>query len=282
MPAPFGWRCLTSPGMPRTPAPSHRTVRAVLPHTALRSPSATGMHGPPARSAQRPSHHRVYPESAKEGSQPRGNPLVGTPVSGGVKVRPLPSAEVMLSSACQRYYGPLRLPGQPGGDFGIRLIRPGWTPVVHWPGSPVVPPGAVPACHPCYPGGPRVTRQRYWAPEHRSSSPDNGVDALAELTGLHLGSLHAAACGVARSPRRALVRELGASGYPGVPVERVPSLKLPGRAAVRLSSRRSPLPGPDFHRRVPWYPRHTVRYRFWDRLPCRSLWRLRHPAPLQR
>jgi hypothetical protein len=232
--------------MPRTPAPSHRTVRAVLPHTALRSPSATGMHGPPARSAQRPSHHRVYPGSAKEGSQPRGNPLVGTPVSGGVKVRPLPSTEVLLSSACQRYYEPLRLPGQPGGDFGVRLIRPGWPPVVHWPGSPVVPPGAVPACRPCYPGGPRVTRQRYWSPEHRSSSPDNGVDALAELTGLHLGSLHATACGVARSPRRALVRELGASGYPW---------PLPQATRVRC-----PLPGPDFHRRVPWYPRHTARY----------------------
>ena len=30
--APFGWRCLTSPGMPRTPASPHRTVRAVRPH----------------------------------------------------------------------------------------------------------------------------------------------------------------------------------------------------------------------------------------------------------
>jgi len=43
--APFGWRCLTSPRMRRTPAPPHRTVRAVFSHTALRSPSAAGMHG---------------------------------------------------------------------------------------------------------------------------------------------------------------------------------------------------------------------------------------------
>ncbi len=102
--------------------------------------------------------------------------------------------------------------------------------------------------HPCYPGGPRMTRQRWGPPEHRSSSPDNGVDALALLTGLPLGSLHAPACGVARSPRRALVRELGASGYPW---------HLPQATRARC-----PLPGPDFHRRVPWYPRHTVRYLF--------------------
>ena len=30
-----------------------------------------------------------------------------------MKVRPLPSAEVVLSSACERYYGPLRLPARP-------------------------------------------------------------------------------------------------------------------------------------------------------------------------
>jgi len=62
----------------------------------------------------------------------------------------------MLSRPSQRYYGPLRLPGQPAGDFSVRLIRRGWAPVVHWPGSPVVPPGALLACHPCYPGGPQV------------------------------------------------------------------------------------------------------------------------------
>ena len=160
-----------------------------------------------------------------------------------MRVRPLPSLGVVLSPRCTRYCGPLRLPGQPGGDFGVRLIRPGWTPVVHWPGSPVVPPGAVPACRPCYPGGPRVTRQRYWSPEHRSSSPDNGVDALAELTGLHLGSLRATACGVACSPVGALVRELGASGYPS-------HLSRATRAHCQV-------PGPDFHRQVSRYPRHT-------------------------
>jgi len=156
VPAPFGWRCLTSPGMPRTPAPPHRTVRAVLPHTALRSPSATGMHGPPARSAQRPSRHRGHPGSVEEGSQPRGNPLVGIPVSGGVKVRPLPSAEVVLSSASKRYYAPLRLPTRPGAISATPYTRP-LSVLAHPAGSPVVPSGAVRACHPCYPGGPPVT-----------------------------------------------------------------------------------------------------------------------------
>ena len=46
-----------------------------------------------------------------------------------------------------------------------------------------------------------MTRQRWWSPKHRSSSPDNGVDALTEFTRLLLGSLHATACAVARSPR---------------------------------------------------------------------------------
>jgi hypothetical protein len=37
----------------------------------------------------------------------------GPPISGAVKVRPLPSAGVVLSSACKRYYEPLRLPARP-------------------------------------------------------------------------------------------------------------------------------------------------------------------------
>jgi hypothetical protein len=45
-----------------------------------------------------------------------------------------------------------------------------------------------------------MTWQRWWSSERRSSSPDNGVDALAKVTGLHLDSLHATACEVARSP----------------------------------------------------------------------------------
>jgi len=95
-----------------------------------------------------------------------------------------------------------------------------------------------------------MTWQRWWSSERRSSSPDNGVDALTELTGLHLGSLRATACEVAHVRPDALVRELGVSGYPS---------HLPQATRARC-----PLPGPDFHRRVPGYPRHTVRYLFYS------------------
>jgi len=36
---------------------------------------------------------------------------------------------------------------------------------------------------------PEVTPQRWWSPGHRFSCLDNGVDDLAELTGLRLGPL---------------------------------------------------------------------------------------------
>ena len=150
----------------------------------------------------------------------------------------------MLSRPSQRYYGPLRLPGQPGGDFGVCLIPVGWTPVVHWPGSPVVPPGTILACHPCYPGGPRVTWQRWWSPGHRSSSSGNGVDALTEVHEATPGfAARYGLRGCAR-PSDALVRELGVSGYPS---------HLPQATRARC-----PLPEPDFHRRVPEYPRHAT------------------------
>jgi len=195
--APFGWRCLTSPHIPRTPAPPRRTVRAVFPHTALRSPSAAGM-----RRKQPAWHDGIAATGARATatgvSASRQSPWART-VSGGVKVQPLPSGRVMLSPPCERYYGPLRLPTRPGSISAAPYTSP-LSVLAHPAGPPMVPPGAVPACHPCYPGGPRVPRQRCWAPGHRSSPPDNGVDALAELTGLHLGSLRATACGVARSP----------------------------------------------------------------------------------
>ena len=239
--APFGWRCLTSPGTPRTPAPPHRTGRAVLPHPALRSPSAAGMHGhEPARHGSLaatggPGHQRGVPAS-------RQSPPPAT-VSSGVKVRPLPSTEVLLSSICQRYYAPLRLPTRPGSISAAPYTSPLSVPA-HPAGPPVVPPGAMLACHPCYPGRPRVTWQPWGSPEHRSSPSGNGVDALTELTRLHLGSLRATACELARVPPDAFVRELGALGYPS---------HLP-----RATRARCPLPGPDFHRRVPEYPRHAT------------------------
>ena len=57
----------------------------------------------------------------------------------------------------------------PGG-FGVGLIRQGWTPVAHRPGSPVVPREAVPACHPCYPGGSGLAWQVWW-PDRRTAFP---------------------------------------------------------------------------------------------------------------
>jgi hypothetical protein len=159
--------------------------------------------------------------------QSSSRPAVGSVV----RARPLPSPTVVLSVGCWRYCGPLRLPGQPGGDFGGCLIRPGWPPVGHWPGSPVVPSGAVPACHPCYPGGPQVTWQRWWSPGHRSSSPDTGVAALRKV--------HEATPGFAAryglrgcAPTSASARQgIRCFGLPGVPTAWVPSLELPGRAA---------------------------------------------------
>ena len=97
--------------MPRTPAPPRRTVRAVCPHTALRSPSAAGMHGQHARLARRASRHRGHSED--HGVRASRQSPSGHPFSGAVKVRPLPSAEVLLSSTCKRYYEPLRLPARP-------------------------------------------------------------------------------------------------------------------------------------------------------------------------
>ena len=240
--APFGRRCLTSRRMPGTPAPPHRTGRAVCPHPALRSPSAAGMHsGQPAR------HGGIAATGPRQrttrGFQPHGNPPPARTVSDAVKVRPLPSGWVMLSRPFKRYYGPLRPPTRPGSlsaaPYTRRLSIP-----AHRAGSPVVPPGAVLACRPCYPGGPQMTWQRWGSSEHRSSPSGNGVDALTELTRLPLGSLRATACELARVPSDAFVRELGASGYPS---------HLP-----RATRARCPLPGPDFHRQVPEYPRHAT------------------------
>jgi len=130
-----------------------------------------------------------------------------------VQVRPLPSGRVVLSRPCERYHGPLRLPGQPPATSGSTLIRRGGTPVVHWTGSPVVPCEAVRACRPCYPGGSGRAGQLYRLVRHRPSPNVHRVGTLTFVTRLRLGSLHATACAVAR-PSGALVRELGALGYP--------------------------------------------------------------------
>jgi hypothetical protein len=55
--------------------------------------------------------------------------------------------------------GPLRLPARPGSISAAPYTSP-LSVSAHPAGSPVVPAGAVLACHPCYPGGPPVTGQR--------------------------------------------------------------------------------------------------------------------------
>ena len=49
-------------------------------------------------------------------------------------------------------------PDTAGRDFGSALYAP-VEQAAHRGGSPVVPPGAIPACHPCYPGGPPMPWQ---------------------------------------------------------------------------------------------------------------------------
>ena len=141
-----------------------------------------------------------------------------------MQVRPLPSGRVMLSRPCERYCGPLRLPGQPPATSGFALIRRGGTPVVHWTGSPVVPCDAVRACRPCYPGGFPPARQLWWLWEHRPSPNVHRVGTLSLVTRLQLGSLRATACAVARPSGRS-------SGNLVLWVTPHTSLKLPGRTA---------------------------------------------------
>ena len=133
------------------------------------------------------------------------------------------------------------LPGP--GRLRRGLIRPSWGPDTHRPGSPMVPRGTVLACPPCYPGGLAASRQLDWTQQHRPSPNVHGVGAPDYVTRLHLGSLRATACEVARSHRGAVVRELSASGYPW---------HLPQATWADCQ-----VPGPDFHRRVTRYPRHT-------------------------
>jgi hypothetical protein len=65
----------------------------------------------------------------------------------------------------------------PGG-FGVGLIRPGWAPMAHRAGSPVVPRDALPACHACSPGGFGLARQ-VWGPVQQRPSPSvHGVGTL--------------------------------------------------------------------------------------------------------
>jgi len=166
----------------------------------------------------------------------RQSPPTAT-VSDAVKVRPLPSGRVLLSRPCKRYYEPLRLPARPGSISAAPYTSP-LSGSAHPAGSPVVPAGAVLACHPCYPGGPPVTWQRWWSSERRSSSPDNGVDALTEVHEATPG--FAARYGLRGCALTSMSARQGTwcSGLPRTPPSSYPgALPAPGAGLSPASSR---------------------------------------------
>ena len=161
-----------------------------------------------------------------------------------------------MSSTCRRYYGPLRLPPRPGAisaaPYTRRLSRR-----LTGAGLPWCPLELSPHAIPATPEGPRCPGSHSGHRDAGLPPPVMGSTPSVKLTRLHLGSLHATACGIAHVPSNVLVRELGALGYPA---------HLPQATRARC-----PLPGPDFHRRVPEYPRHTTGHLF--RSKCLNLWR---------
>jgi len=69
-----------------------------------------------------------------------------------------------------------------------------------------------------------------WRPAGYRPSPN--VHGVGTLSFLHLGSLHATACAVARVPQGHARQGTQRFRLPGVPTQWVPSLKLPGRTAT--------------------------------------------------
>ena len=76
-----------------------------------------------------------------------------------------------------------------------------------------------------------MTRQRWWPSKHRSSSPDNGVDALTEVNEATPGFAARYGLRGCASARADACQGTWCFGLPGVPTPWVPSLELPGRTA---------------------------------------------------
>jgi hypothetical protein len=92
VPAPFDWRCLTSPGLPRTPAPPRRTVRAVCPH---RMCSNTECAGNPHVQFERRTEASAYGCASSDPTGPRqargSTPTTGCRTTLPRLASPLPS-----------------------------------------------------------------------------------------------------------------------------------------------------------------------------------------------
>ena len=141
------------------------------------------------------------------------------------------------------HYGPLRLPTRPGAISAAPYTRL-LSRLLTVAGLPWCPLELSPHAIPATPEGPRRPGSQSGHRDAGLPPPVMGSTPSLMLTRLHLGSLHATACGIAHVPSNVLVRELGASGYPW---------HLPQATRARC-----PLPGPDLHWRVPEYPRHTT------------------------
>jgi hypothetical protein len=137
------------------------------------------------------------------------------PVGSAVNVRPLPSAEVMLSSTCQRYYEPLRLPARPPAVSAWALSARVGLLSSTGPALPWCPVTLSPPVTPATPEGP-VWPGRCSGQSGTGLPPPLPGSAPSDIIYRGYGWVRCALqpAGLRPSLPGGLVRALSASGYP--------------------------------------------------------------------